>query len=217
MIISLIGMSNAGKSYWSKRFEQEQGFRRICCDDLIAQELEKQQPGLNLSDMDALASWMGMPYEFGYKERETAYLAVEERVLEEVLANTPLLFKEGSGVVTSHVVIDTTGSVIYLPDALLDRLRRVSTIVHLSTPDERLTEMTKLFFSHPKPLVWDQVFSLRSDESHEAALRRCYPELLAWRRSQYEALADVTIPYEKRHAHAYSTDDFLYDVLQHQR
>lgn len=203
MILSLIGMSNAGKSHWAKRLEAQQGFVRFCCDDLIAPELQTRYPHRRLEDVDDLAAWMGMPHDPGYREREAAYLEAEQSVLESVLASTPLLFKEGMGVVTSDIVIDTTGSVIYLPNDLLDRLRRLSTVVHLSTSDAHLAQMTEAFFSNPKPLVWG---------SH-----RSYPELLAWREKRYHALAQVTIPYEKRRHGSYSTDDFLHDVLQHQQ
>lgn len=217
MILSLIGMSNVGKSHWAKRLEAEQGFTRMSCDDLVARELSELLPAVEIRNMGAFAAWMGMPYEFGYHEREAAYLVAEQSVLGSVLASTPLLFKEGMGVVTGDIVLDTTGSVIYLPDDLLERLRRISTVVYLSISDDHLAEMTESFFTHPKPLVWGQVFTLHSGESHDAAFRRCYPELLRWRRERYEALADVTIPHEKRCHPAYSTDDFLYDVLQHKR
>lgn len=215
MILSLIGMSNAGKSHWAKRLEAQQGFVRFCCDDLIANELQTQHPHRCLEDVDDLAAWMGMPHDPGYREREAAYLEAEQSVLESVLASPPLL--EGMGVVTRDMVIDTTGSVIYLSKDLLDRLRRVSTVIYLSTSDHYLADMTEEFFSTPKPLVWGQVLTLHSGESHEAALLRCYPELLRWRQARYEALADVTIPHEKRRHGSYSTDDFLHDVLQYQQ
>lgn len=207
MILSLIGMSNAGKSHWAKRLEAEQGFVRFCCDDLIANELQTQHPHRRLADVDDLATWMGMPFDPGYRERETAYVKAEEAVLGELLEN----------IEADPSVIDTTGSVIYLSNDLLDRLRRVSTVVYLSTSDHHLADMTEAFFSNPKPLVWGQVLTLHSGESHEATLRRCYPELLRWRRARYEALADVTIQHEKRRHWSYSTDDFLHDVLQYQQ
>lgn len=205
MILSLIGMSNAGKSYWAKRLEVEQGYTRFCCDDLIARELQVRYPHSRLTNVDDLAIWMGMPYEVEYREREAAYLQAEETVLEEILEN----------VESESAVIDTTGSVIYLPDHLLDRLRHISTVVYLSTSDDHLTQMIETFFSNPKPLVWGQVWNLESGESHEASLMRCYPELLRWRRTRYEALADVTVAHERRRDLTYSTEDFLHDVLQH--
>lgn len=207
MIISLIGMSNVGKSYWSKKLEAE-GFRRVCCDDLIAQTLQQSQ-GLNLKDVDDLAAWMGMPFDPGYGEREAMYLAAEQATLEHAL-------NELNGV---DAVIDTTGSVIYLPESLLHRLGEVSTVVYLSTTDTHLEEMTNRFFAHPKPLVWGQV-GLRAfleGRSDETTLREYYPELLRWRQSRYEALAGVTIAYARRHDPHFNTRQFLHDVLQHQQ
>lgn len=206
MILSLIGMSNAGKSYWAKRLETELGFERVCCDELIARRLREDLPRGAGEDVDALATWMGMPYDPGYREREAVYLAAEEAVLERVLATVSK---------RHNVAIDTTGSVVYLSVDVLERLRRVSMTVYLSIADAQLAEMTEMFFSHPKPLVWGQVFTLHAGETHDDALRRCYPELLRWRQDRYESLADVAIPFQRRHDPAYSTENFLHDVLQH--
>ncbi len=207
MILFLIGMSNVGKSYWSRKLETEQGFHSVCCDDLIAEELSELLPGVDVRDMNAFAAWMGMPFEFGYQEREAAYVSAEQAALKHILDQ----------IVDEDIVIDTTGSVVYLPDRQLRRLKEISTVVYLATSEEKIAQMTEAFFSTPKPLVWGQVFSLRSGENNEQALRRCYPELLRFRQDRYEALADVTIGYEKSHDPACTSESFLYDVLQHQR
>jgi shikimate kinase len=209
MIISLIGMSNVGKSYWAHKLQVEQGFHRICCDDLIAEKLSELLPDLDVHDMGAFAAWMGMPYEFGYEEREAVYLSIEKAVVEKTVA--PLFVKEGMGVVTSDLVIDTTGSMIYLPESLLQRLREVSTVVYLATTDEQMQEMTEKFFAHPKPLVWGRAFNRLVGEDEEQALRRCYPELLRWRQERYHAHADLTIPYHVSHDPAFDVYAFLLD------
>jgi len=206
MIISLIGMSNCGKSHWSKKLEAERGYERRCCDDLIAGQLNDLLPEVDITDMDAFAAWMGMPHEFGYAEREGAYLAGEEGALLEAVK-----------VSQEDLVIDTTGSVIYLSENRLRHLKQISTVVYLSTTDDQVASMTEKFFACPKPLVWGECFDQRSVESNEQALRRCYPDLLRWRRERYKTLADVTIPYERSHDPSYSVDKFLYDVLQHKR
>ena len=162
---------------------------------------------MDFRDIIALAAWMGMPYEFGFSEREAAYLSGEKAALEHVISH----------VGDENTVIDTTGSVVYLPKELLRRLKEISTVVYLVASDEQIVKMTETFFSTPKPLVWGQVFGLRSGENNEQALRRCYSELLRWRRDRYEALADMTIGYEKSHDSACTSDRFLYDVLQHQQ
>ena len=202
MIVSLIGMSNCGKSYWSKKLEGEHGFTRLCCDDMIADQLSDVLPDVQIQDMDAFAAWMGMPHEFGYAEREAAYLAGEQGALQNIIESIDE---------SKDVVIDTTGSVIYLPETLLRKLRSVSTIIYLQTTGAQVKEMTEKFFQEPKPLVWGEGFSLNEDETHEQALRRCYPELLSWRQERYEQLADMTIEYKQSHSPEFS----IYDVLQH--
>lgn len=203
MIISLIGMSNCGKTRWARRLHNAHGFAHLCCDDMIAMELQKRYPNSYLTDIDSLAAWMGMPYEPGYQVREAAYLVAEEDVLKEVL-------KQASGVGANNVVIDTTGSVIYLPSTILDELRRVSKVVYLEVGEGQIAQMLERFFAHPKPLVWGKHHHKRDGEqSHEEALRRCYPKLLEWRKDRYRSLAHVTIPYEIRQDSGFDLYEFL--------
>ena len=42
MKLSLIGMSNSGKSYWSKKLE-DYGFKRFSSDDYIEEILEEDE------------------------------------------------------------------------------------------------------------------------------------------------------------------------------
>jgi shikimate kinase len=207
MIISLIGMSNCGKSHWSKKLEAESGYVRLCCDDMIADQLSELLPDVNINDMDEFAAWMGMPYEFGYAEREAAYLAAEETALYKVMDHAR----------GEKVVIDTTGSVIYLSEKALRLLSQMSTVAYLGATDKQLQEMTELFFQNPKPLVWSENFSIKPTETPEQSLKRSYPSLLTWRQGRYKMLADITIPYEHSHDPSYSVDKFLYDVLQHEK
>ena len=192
MILSLIGMSNVGKSYWAKKLEVEQGFKRFCCDDLIAEELMRRLSDVNLQNIDACAAWLGNPDEFGYRERVAAYLDCEEyslvRAMECCVQETP-------------VVIDTTGSLVYLPDSIQQKLAQHSTVVYLETTSQQIIEMTEKFHTHPKPLVWGE--------------HRSYPELLAWREKRYQALAQVTIPYDVSHDSDFTSEKFLYEILQH--
>ncbi len=198
MILSLVGMSNVGKSYWAKRLEEEQGFRRFSCDELIARKLS----------VDDLSGWMGMPFHNGFPAREAHYLSLETQVLSSILDQVDE---------APNTVIDTTGSVVYLLKILIDRLKFSTRIIYLKAHESDLSEMVEQFFEHPKPVVWGDVFSTCADESHEQALRRCYPALLTHRASRYDAMAHVTIPRQRLRSNGYSTDQFLYDVLQYQR
>ncbi len=73
MLISPIGMSDSGKSYWSEKLARH-GFRRFCLDALIAQKLSgklrRKDPGPL-----TLGEWMGFPFQDGYQEREELYLS----------------------------------------------------------------------------------------------------------------------------------------------
>lgn len=187
MILSLIGMSNVGKTYFSKRLEQECGFIRFGCDERIAQELNARNNEDLFQDTADLAAWMGYPYQEGYQEREACYLEIEACVLQKI-------FQELKGVGGDRlVVIDTTGSVIYLDAKLLQILNQVSNILYLVTEPEQFTQMENVFFLNPKPLVWGDRFQQREDLSREENLRLCYRALLLHRKEQYEKLAHCMI------------------------
>ena len=66
--LSLIGMSGAGKSYWSKRMESL-GFQMYSCDDLIAERLGQKLEEKGKSTIN-LAKWMGQPFSEGYRRQK---------------------------------------------------------------------------------------------------------------------------------------------------
>ena len=116
--LALIGMSGAGKSYWSKKME-EKGYRWYNCDEMIAERLGPELPGKGNTTLN-LANWMGQPFSEGYIKTEKLYLELEEAVvehicdeLEQATENVP-------------VVVDTTGSLIYLKKKLINRLGALS-------------------------------------------------------------------------------------------
>ncbi len=39
LVLTLVGMSNVGKTFWSHQLAAEGGFTHICCDDLIEAEM----------------------------------------------------------------------------------------------------------------------------------------------------------------------------------
>ena len=85
MRITLIGMSGCGKTYWSKAFAR-QGFKLLCCDDLISEKLRSVLTRPDGSVLD-LGHWMGFPYESRYENRERKYLELETAVLQEILTD----------------------------------------------------------------------------------------------------------------------------------
>lgn len=202
MHISLIGMSGSGKSTWSVKLS-ELGFRRFCCDDLITKKLV---PILTRTDgtIMELGEWMGFPYESQYRERESIYLTCEIEVLSEILE-----FLEKNNRIDEDVVIDTTGSAVYTGDEILRRLRRCTTIVHLSTPLEIQKLMLDAYLINQRPVLWRDFFKKRPDEKNEKALARCYPKLLFHREQLYEQYRDVTIDYYTLNQEDFRVDDFL--------
>ena len=205
MRLSFIGMSGTGKSHWSSRLV-EQGYKRFCCDDLIEQRL---QPELTTSGGTTISmgEWMGFPYEAHYPEREAKYLGYEVEILTEILNHI-----EANPKHNRNIIIDTTGSVIYMETDLLERLQRLTTIVYLDTPLAVQERMRSAYCTNPAPVVWRDKFNQQPNETHEAALARCYPDLLASRTHEYKKWADITLDYHLLRQPAFVVDDFLNEI-----
>lgn len=190
MRLALIGMSGAGKTFWARRLT-EVDYRHLCCDDLIAERLGLA-PRDSEESISALSDWMGFPWEAPYSERARIYRSHEEAVVSDALA----LVESGEG---EKVVLDTTGSVVYLPPGLLSRLRLMFPVLHLATPPAVLETMTEAFIARPTPLVWPERFRSGDFPDGVESLRRYLPELIVERESLYSELAHVSIPYETLH------------------
>jgi shikimate kinase len=203
MRLSFIGMAGTGKSHWSGKFA-ESGFTRFCCDDMIAAKLAPELKKIGGSKAD-MGKWMGFPYESQYKERESQYLTYEKEVLIEILSSIE------RGDYSSHedIVIDTTGSVIYTGEAILNKLQSVTTVVHLTTPPEVRKTMLEAYLSDPGPVLWQAMYTERPGETTEEALGRSYSRLLITRENLYKQYADVRIDYYKRLDASFGVDDFL--------
>lgn len=209
MHLSLIGMSRSGKSHWSSKLA-ERGFRRICCDDLIADKLAPQLSRRDGKTMD-LGEWMGFPYESQYKERESKYLACEIAVLGEIFD-----YLCGSKP-EEKVVVDTTGSIIYAGGDILGRLRSTTIVVHLATPPEIKEKMLQVYVDQPRPVLWRDIFSKQQGETNEEALARSYPLLLSSRERLYGKHAHVTIDYYLRRREGFGVKDLLGEIQAQSR
>lgn len=208
MRLSLIGMSGSGKSTWSSRLETE-GFHRFCCDDLIAEKLSDDLLKADGYRMD-LGEWMGFPYEAGYQERESKYLAYEIQVLTEILSCLWSLHRTRG----EKVVIDTTGSVIYTGEEVLEALRVQTTVVHLETPSHVRLLMLDSYIKKPRPVLWRGVFRKKAGETDTSALIRCYERLLSQREILYQKAAHVSIPFELHQGKKQGVAAFLRRVCQ---
>ncbi len=188
--IALIGMSNNGKSYWSKRIAQEKGFTRICCDDEIERALEPELQSLGYKGIADVARWMGLPFEEHSRLNQLHYLSIETHVMDEIFKH----LARGA----TNLIIDTTGSVIHCGEAVRELLKRFTTVVLLDTPESAQQEMIDAFFANPKPVIWGEHFSFEATatgipEESMDAVRRCYPKLLEARNRLYREWAEVSI------------------------
>ncbi len=203
MHLSLIGMAGSGKSHWSKKLEAE-GFRRFCCDDLIAERLGPELKNPDGTSM-SVADWMGFPYENRYSEREERYLSLEAEVVQEIID----YLESGTGGPQENIIVDTTGSVVYLRDSLLERLSRLTTIVLLATPPAVKERLLNAYIEHPHPMLWRGMFDRKPGESRLEALSRCYSQLFTSRERLYRRHAAVTIGYGERRKENFGVADFL--------
>jgi len=182
--LALIGMSGAGKTFWSRQLAA--GYPTICCDDKIEERLASRLAAGGYSGINGVAAWMGWPDSPTYAERETQYLSEEIGVLEEVLnelARSP----------DKSLVLDTTGSVIYTGIHHLMRLRKLMTVVHLAASPKEQQLLFERYLNDPKPVLWCGAFQARPDEAVRETVARCYPNLIAARRQSYAALAHCMI------------------------
>ena len=183
--LALIGMSGAGKTFWTKRLAQA-GHPSVCCDDRIEQRLRSRLEGGGYAGINGVASWMGWPDSPTYTKREAEYLAAEIHVLGAILTD---LERDRS----RELILDTTGSVIYAGNNLLLRLRRQMTVVYLAATPEEQQLLIERYLNDPKPVLWRGAFQPKKGETPRETVARCYPVLIAARRQSYEALAHCTV------------------------
>lgn len=203
-VISLIGMSNMGKSYWAERLVREQGYQMISIDREIQAELAPVLVRDGYAGADALANWIGFPDNARYAANDDMYLRLEEEFTRGAIDRV-----KG---VQARFVLDLTGSVIYLKMRTLALLRRHTTVVLLKSSKEHLAEMRDLYFHHPKPVHWGDAYSPLSGEDPHETLRRCYPALVSWRTSRYKVLAHVAIAHDRHKSPDYSAKKLVRDV-----
>ncbi len=201
--LTLVGMSNVGKSFWSNRLVSEAGFSKVTLDDLIEAELAMVLRDAGYSGgITDVARWMGQPYDPQFAANQQTYLHLETEMMQQTidrLANPPL---------NGNVVIDTTGSVVHIDEVVGKELAKHSTVVYLEATAAMQQKMFEMYIAEPKPVVWGDVYAQKDDETTAQALARLYPELLARRSVLYKQLAHVTIPRDVSLAFA-STDELL--------
>ncbi|MBI3036341.1 hypothetical protein HYY73_01095 [Candidatus Woesearchaeota archaeon] len=184
--ISLVGMSNVGKTRRVKSLvaDTSLNFIRVCGDDLIEAKLKPFLEGKGFRGVNGVAAWMGQPYEARYPETQRLFLEFEEEAMAEIDYS-----------VGKNMVVDTTGSVIYLSQQALKRLKENTLIIYLEATEDVKKMLFERYISNPKPVVWGSSFNRKGRESDLEALKRCYPQLLDYRAARYEQLADIAVPH----------------------
>ena len=172
--IALIGMSNIGKSYTAQRIAKADGFQ---CHDVDAQIQAK----LGISTMGHMADWMGHPFADGYSEKAEKYLRLE--------ANFSLAAAQDKG----NLVLDTTGSVVHIPNNGKLSLNNRYLIIYIKANEGDIDTLVKRYFKYPKPTIWGDCFRLIDGKSSMDSLLASYPGLLALRAKLYAKLANITI------------------------
>ena len=204
--LALIGMSGAGKSFWTSRLAAS-GFPATSCDQEIEKRLEKRLAEGGHTGINGVAAWMGWPDSPDYAERESIYLAEEIGSLDDILT----LLEEDP---RQSLVLDTTGSLIYTGNNLLMRLRRQMTIVHLASSPQEQELLIQRYINDPKPVLWRGAFQPKPGETPHQTVARCYPALIAARRRSYEALAHRTLQVAALHDGSMDAAGFLALVQQ---
>ncbi|MBI2617426.1 hypothetical protein HYW55_04790 [Candidatus Gottesmanbacteria bacterium] len=202
MKLSLIGMSNSGKTFWSEKLE-EYGYIKLCCDDYIEYKLGSVLKKLGYRGISDVSKWLGQPYEERYQSNSKKYLKFEKESLEKFIDQV------NSDYADRAVVIDTTGSVIYTGFTILKKLKNNTKIIYLDTPYKVQDEMYTSYLKEPKPVVWGESFNKRQDETDISALKRNYPKLLAYRRKEYERIADITLDYFLLRKNNFDVENFV--------
>lgn len=190
-VIIFMGMSGVGKSHYSKRINKDYGHRIISVDDMIAEHL-----GLN--DVYAVREFFGEPYEEKYKENSKIYLDLEER-----FTNEALDIAENSG--GGNIIIDTTGSVIYLSDETLRRISKFKNRIYLDADEGYMDKLIEKYFADPKPVIWGELNNFTKDNYLEK-IKEQYPKLLKYRSDLYRKHCNIVIPFE-------DSRDGLLDVI----
>ena len=184
--LALIGMSGTGKTFWSNQLAKY-GCSAISCDEQIERRLGRRLAEGGYAGVGGVAAWMGWPDRPTYREREAEYLSAEIQVLDQVLTS---LERDPS----RSLILDTTGSVIYVGNHLLHRLRKQMLVVHLAAAPDEQELLIRRYLEDPKPVLWRGAFQPRKDETPRDTVARCYPALIAARRQSYAALAHCSLP-----------------------
>lgn len=186
MIITLVGFSGCGKSELAKKIAAAPGWRSFVCDSMIEEALESVLPAEAHGTL-RLAHWLGQPTAPGFRERQKMYSDAEANAVQTVCDALESTSPE------ENLVVDSTGSVVYLDAPVLERLRQLTTVVYLELSPLESDQMFRRYLENPKPLIWRDMYRPNPGEAEHDALARCYRALMEERTGMYERLAHRTL------------------------
>lgn len=201
MLITLMGMSGTGKSYWSQKMETA-GFKRYGCDDMISDRLINKL-GIRPGDDFEMHAWVGFPYEETHAERAKLYFETEIEVMQEIVDH---LSKKD---VKTNIVIDTSGSAIYTPPVLMERLGQLTKMIYLAVTPEMTEVMLNKYLQKPVAVLWNGMFEQLEGETITESFARCYPKLLSSREGLYRKYSHQIIGPEVHRSSTLSVEDFI--------
>ena len=188
LILSLIGMSNIGKTHWSKKLAR-MNFKHINCDDLIEARLVFELKACGHSGIKDVSLWMGQPYSQRFSACQQKYLEFEKEVMKQIFAQIKNKKKQ-------NIVIDTTGSFVHVGGSMCSQLKKHSLVIYIKANDSAKEKMFEQYIKKPKPVVFGDIFVPKKGETNKQALKKCYLELLNLRSVLYAQCADIIIPRE---------------------
>lgn len=175
--IALLGMSNIGKSHFAHQLQSQFGFSVIEVDAAI-------QKRLGETSMSAHAAWLGQPYSDGYAQREAKAVQLESEATSNAIDGCLAL---------GNAVLDAPGSMIYIEDNVLARLKSEFLCIYLEANSSDIDRLKSLYYTEPKPLIWNDNYDSKLAVNPDEAVMASYENLLAKRSQIYSALADLTL------------------------
>lgn len=194
--LAFVGMSNIGKSRLAKDLERKGGWTRFDIDKQIGETMD-------LGDLRNMAAYLGFPTSPTYAEREKEFLIKEE---EQTLRALEFLDQVDASedYAPTNIVLDTTGSVVYLKPSTIRELKKRFLVVHVGTSAKDVDELFETYKNNPKPVVWHGMYKEApsgsdfldintADAQTQKNVEYSYRSLLADRLMRYTLMADVTI------------------------
>ncbi|MCC6932369.1 MAG: hypothetical protein IT292_03845 [Deltaproteobacteria bacterium] len=215
MFISLVGMSGSGKSWWGRKLRDELGFKLICCDDLIAETLVQELPTGYSKQTEALAHWLGTPFDQRYAQRRAIYLHHEREALLHALSEVDKSMAVEDLARRPNIVIDTTGSVIYLDNEVLQKMQQLSLVVYLSLAEQEAGTLFRRYMKRPKPIIWQENFRLDPNLPRHDILFHNFAALNRDRQERYRWLAKVNVGLEECNADYMKASEFIEKINDH--